>query len=222
MKHHPSNKLLKAYADGSIDACNGLTLAAHVETCSHCHSKIEEFEAQASQVLVEQDVEVDFDQDEMESMFNDIISLDKPSAITKVKPAVKIAVNGKEFFLPKSLHNVSSRLSDWKSYGGKVYTAHLDIGEQERVSLLYITGGVQVPQHTHKGVETTLVLHGSFSDEEGQYSAGDFTVADASTKHAPRTEDGQDCLCLTVLSDPMVFTQGVARIFNMFGRGLYP
>ncbi|MEZ9916332.1 ChrR family anti-sigma-E factor [Vibrio breoganii] len=222
MKHHPSNELLKAYADGSIDACNGLTLAAHVETCSHCHSKIEEFEAQASQSLMEQDAEVDFDQNMMEAMFNDIISIDKQSAITKPKSAVKIEVNGKQFFLPKSLQNVSTRLSDWKSYGGKVYTAHLDIGEQERVSLLYITGGVQVPQHTHKGVETTLVLHGSFSDEEGQYRAGDFTVADASIKHAPRTEEGQDCLCLTVLSDPMVFTQGVARIFNMFGRGMYP
>ncbi|MDW3642705.1 transcriptional regulator, partial [Vibrio sp. 1291-1] len=26
----------------------------------------------------------------------------------------------------------------------------------------------------------------------------------------------------TVLTEPMIFTQGVARIFNLFGKGLYP
>ncbi|GAD90833.1 putative anti-sigma factor [Vibrio halioticoli NBRC 102217] len=223
MKNHPSEELLKAYADGSIDACNGLTLAAHLETCEHCHSKVDELESQASQIMMEPDAEIDIEQSMMDEIFNNIVCLSKDkTSLNTQKPSVKIEVNGKSFVLPKSLRGVSKRLSEWKSYGGKVYTAHLDLGEEERVSLLYIAGGVQVPQHTHKGVETTLVLHGSFSDEEGYYSEGDYIVADGSIKHSPRTEEGQDCLCLTVLSEPMVFTQGVARVFNIFGKGMYP
>ncbi|MPW37036.1 ChrR family anti-sigma-E factor [Vibrio sp. B1Z05] len=222
MKHHPSNELLKAYASGTIDACNGVTLAAHLEMCPHCQSKVQEFEELASQSLIDVEPEVELELADMEAMFNDIISLDRKPDMKVAKPAVTIEVNGKQFSLPQSLQNVSQRLSEWKSYGGKVYTAQLDIGEQERLSLLYITGGVQVPQHTHKGIETTLVLHGRFHDEIGQYKEGDFTVADASIKHAPRTDEGQDCLCLTLLSDTMIFTQGAARIFNMFGRGMYP
>lgn len=66
------------------------------------------------------------------------------------------------------------------------------------------------------------MLHGSFGDEDGEYQAGDFLLRDASVKHSPRTKADTDCLCLTVLTEPMVFTQGVARIFNMFGRGMYP
>jgi putative transcriptional regulator len=222
MKNHPSNELLLAYSDGTIDACNGLTLAAHLETCQHCREQIAELESQASISLQNEPIESTIDEAMMNEMFNNIVNLDKKALVPKLNLGVNVEVNGKKFALPKSLHRVSRHLGEWKNYGGKVYSAHLDIGEDERVSLLYIAAGVQVPQHTHKGVETTLVLHGSFSDESGEYHAGDFTVADASVKHTPKTEEGQDCLCLTVLSDPMVFTQGVARVFNMFGRGMYP
>ncbi|GAD81029.1 ChrR family anti-sigma-E factor [Vibrio ezurae] len=222
MKHHPSNELLQAYASGSIDACNGVTVAAHLEMCPHCRSKVQEYEAVASQSFTEQIPEVDLEAAAMEAMFNDIVSLDKKPSVNPVRQAVNIEVNGKQFILPHSLRNLSQRLGEWKSYAGKVYTAQLDIGEQQRLSLLYISGGVQVPQHTHKGVETTLVLHGQFHDEAGLYNKGDYTVADASVKHAPCTEEGQDCLCLTLLSDTMVFTQGAARLFNRFGRGMYP
>ncbi len=230
MKHHPSIELLKAYADGTIDACNGITLASHLETCPQCQAKVEELEARrAAQVFDEQeyvpeaavsavsDIPAD-----MEQMLSGITSLKRTALVPRLDTDVKVTVNGKDFVLPRALHRLSRNLGEWKSYGGKVFSAHFDIGESERVSLLYISGGVQVPQHTHKGLETTLVLHGRFSDEDGEYKEGDYIVADGTTKHAPRTEEGEDCLCLTVLSDPMVFTQGAARIFNMFGRGMYP
>ncbi|WP_261816810.1 ChrR family anti-sigma-E factor [Vibrio gallicus] len=223
MKHHPSIELLTAYANGTIDACNGITIASHLETCPQCQAEVEKLEAkQASQEFehfpqAQQDMSFD-----MEQMFNDITNLQPASLVPRIDGDIKVTVNGKEFVLPRALHSLTHRLNDWKSYGGKVYSANFDIDENERVSLLYISGGVQVPQHTHKGIETTLVLHGRFVDEEGEYQEGDFTIADSTTRHSPRTEVGQDCLCLTVLSEPMVFTQGPARIFNLFGRGMYP
>lgn len=113
-------------------------------------------------------------------------------------------------------------MGEWKSYGGKVYSAQVDLGEEARVNLMYISEDVRIPQHTHKGQESTLVLHGGFSDEDGHYEVGDVLVRDASVKHSPFTKPGEDCLCLTVLTEPMIFTQGVARIFNMFGKGMYP
>lgn len=230
MKHHPSIELLKAYADGTIDACNGITLASHLETCPQCQAKVEEFEAlRAAQVFDEQEFVPDAVESvshelplEMDQMLSDITGLKRTPLVPRLNTDVKVTVNGKEFVLPKALHRLSQNLGEWKSYGGKVFSANFDIGEAERVSLLYITGGVQVPQHTHKGLETTLVLHGQFSDEDGEYHEGDYMVSDGSVKHSPKTKEGVDCLCLTVLSDPMVFTQGAARIFNMFGRGMYP
>lgn len=72
---------------------------------------------------------------------------------------------------------------------------------------MYISEDVRIPQHTHKGQESTLVLHGGFSDEDGHYEVGDVLVRDASVKHSPFTKPGEDCLCLTVLTEPMIFTQ---------------
>lgn len=77
------------------------------------------------------------------------------------------------------------------------------------------------PKIIHKP-RPTLVLHGGFSDENGHYDVGDFMQHDGQICHSPSTPQDQDCLCLTVLTEPMVFTQGVARIFNLFGKGLYP
>lgn len=53
---------------------------------------------------------------------------------------------------------------------------------------MYIAEDVKIPQHTHRGMESTLILHGGFSDEDGHYEAGDYLVKDASIKHSPYTQ----------------------------------
>ncbi|MEQ3492073.1 ChrR family anti-sigma-E factor [Vibrio sp. SSH13-20] len=220
MNKHPDNNLLEAYASGSIDAVSGLVVATHLENCSICRAYVNQLEAAQANVVVD-DISPEYDA-EFDSMFNDIITAEpKPDSII-IKDVAKVAVAGKDFKLPKTLSRFSDLVGEWKSYGGKVYSAQLDLGEDARVNLMYISEDVRIPQHTHKGQESTLVLHGGFSDEDGHYEVGDMLVRDASVKHSPFTKPGEDCLCLTVLTEPMIFTQGVARIFNLFGKGMYP
>jgi len=219
MKYHPEAALLESYVRGQISAVDGVTVTTHLETCSSCRSIVDKLEAKEAQLLENTDSEYDI---AFDAMMDDILELPPIEMKVSEKKIGSIQVNGKTFELPKSLSRFTENMSEWRSYGGKVFSSTIDLGEAERVNLLYISEGVQVPQHTHKGKESTLVLHGSFSDEDGEYHKGDFLVADGSIKHSPRTAKGQDCLCLTVLSEPMVFTQGVARVFNMFGHGMYP
>ncbi|WED22445.1 ChrR family anti-sigma-E factor [Vibrio sp. JC009] len=220
MSYHPSEEMLLAYADGTIDACNGVAVAAHLEVCHECKFKVESLEEELSKELA-CFPDMDFD-DDFEAMLEGITALPKDNTQVKTEANSHIEVNGKSFVLPRSLSRLSRRITKWHSYGGKVYSAQLKVDEPARMNLLYINKGVTVPQHTHKGIESTLVLHGSFRDENGTYKAGDFIVTDGSVKHSPETPEDQDCLCLTILTEPMVFTQGVARVFNMFGRGMYP
>ncbi|MGR5156032.1 ChrR family anti-sigma-E factor [Vibrio owensii] len=220
MNKHPDKILLEAYASGSIDAVSGLVVATHLETCSKCRAYVNEFEAEQASVAVS-DIASEYDAD-FDIMFNDIISAEPTPESVVIKDIAKVEVAGKDFKLPKTLSRFSDLVGEWKSYGGKVYSAQLDLGEDARVNLMYISEDVRIPQHTHKGQESTLVLHGGFSDEDGHYEAGDMMVRDGSVKHSPFTKPGEDCLCLTVLTEPMIFTQGVARIFNMFGKGMYP
>ena len=220
MNKHPDNNLLEAYASGSIDAVSGLVVATHLETCSKCRAYVNQLEAARADVVIESSV-MEYDV-EFDSMFNDIITAEPKSDSIIIKDVARVAVAGKDFKLPKTLSRFSDLVGEWKSYGGKVYSAQIDLGEDARVNLMYISEDVRIPQHTHKGQESTLVLHGGFSDEDGHYEVGDVLVRDASVKHSPVTKAGEDCLCLTVLTEPMIFTQGVARIFNLFGKGMYP
>ncbi len=219
MNKHPDNKLLEAYASGSIDAVSGLVVATHLETCSKCRDFVNRVEAEQANVV--SDIPCGYIP-EFDEMFNNIVTSPPMTDSVIIRDSAKVSVAGKSFELPKTLSRFSDLVGSWRSYGGKVYSAQIDFGEDARVNLMYISENVQIPQHTHKGIESTLILHGGFSDEDGEYEEGDLMIRDGSIKHSPCTKVGEDCLCLTVLTEPMIFTQGVARIFNMFGKGLYP
>jgi putative transcriptional regulator len=220
MSYHPSEEMLRTYIEGEIDAASSFAIATHVEVCPDCQKQCECLEVQAGEELCASDASI---LDDMSAMFDKIVALEEDAEPFKFNRKVKtVTVNNKQFSLPLSLSRFVNDIGEWKSYGGKVYSAEVNLGEDARVNLLYISEDVQIPQHTHKGLESTLVLYGGFSDEDGHYQVGDFMVKDASVKHSPYTKQGEECLCLTVLTEPLLFTQGVARIFNRFGKGLYP
>lgn len=220
MSYHPEKSVLEAYAQGTLDDVTAFTIATHIETCPKCRSKVNELEESCGEELVNASTQT---ADSFEDMLTNILSLEpSDEPFRPVRKPTFIEVNGKSFRLPLSLSRFREQIGEWKSYGGKVYSAPIEISTEARVNLMYISEGVAIPQHTHKGLESTLVLHGSFSDEDGEYQVGDYLLKDASVKHSPFTKQGEDCLCLTVLTDPMLFTQGVARVFNLFGKGMYP
>ncbi|GLT17202.1 transcriptional regulator [Vibrio zhanjiangensis] len=220
MSYHPELDTLKMYAAGELSAVDGLTIATHLETCQECKEKVAEYEQHFGETLnlVRGEQDPSFD-----AMLVNIVGLEPDgSSVNLFRKPITIKVQGKTFSLPLSLSRFEDKIGRWRNYGGKVFSAPIDICDSVRVNLLYISEGVSIPQHTHKGMESTLILHGGFSDETGHYEAGDYLVKDGSDKHSPYTKDGEDCLCLTVLTEPMMFTQGVARIFNLFGKGMYP
>ena len=105
--------------------------------------------------------------------------------------------------------------------GGKDDSAaglQLDEGEIH-TSLLHIDPGGSVPEHTHNGFELTLLLAGSFTDEQGEYVAGDFIMLDKRHQHHPVSEHG--CLCYTVANDSLHFTQGINKLLNPIGSFIY-
>ncbi len=137
MNKHPDNNLLEAYASGSIDAVSGLVVATHLETCSKCRAYVNQLEAAQADVVIESSV-MEYDV-EFDSMFNDIINAEPKSDSIIIKDVARVAVAGKDFKLPKTLSRFSDLVGEWKSYGGKVYSAQIDLGEDARVNLMYIS-----------------------------------------------------------------------------------
>jgi anti-sigma factor ChrR (cupin superfamily) len=63
-------------------------------------------------------------------------------------------------------------------------------------------GGI-VPDHVHQDIEQTYVLEGSFGDQEGMATAGDFIWRPAGNRHEAYSPDG--CLILGFFLKPNNF-----------------
>ncbi|SHK34614.1 anti-sigma factor, putative, ChrR family, partial [Lutimaribacter pacificus] len=72
--------------------------------------------------------------------------------------------------------------------------------------------------HSHKGLELTLVLQGSFSDATGRFGIGDVEVADQDLEHTPMAGEGPPCICLAATSMPLKFNAFLPRLLQPLFR----
>jgi len=226
IKHHPSNDLLISYVDGNLPASLSAGIAIHLEMCPQCQSQVA--------LLTEQKAEQSFEQfnvnlptvestelPELSSVsFDEMISnITESDDVVESQLNIEkvIEIKGNKFKLPGVLNNINIGKA---SHVGKLTRARLQLNEGEiHSSLLCIDPGGSVPEHTHKGFELTVLLAGSFSDEEGEYVKGDFILLDQENHHHPYSEKG--CLCYTVANDALHFTQGLNKLLNPIGSFIY-
>ncbi|NOJ06776.1 ChrR family anti-sigma-E factor [Vibrio splendidus] len=228
IKHHPNAAILKDFVDGTLADSVSLIVSSHVELCEHCQQQVNMLTAQAADSVFESDTSgLQLSDSEMDAFLSDDgefdfdaiaqITADSSQAI-EVKPEVQqVTVADTTFTIPRALNSVARK--DWMNLG-KISRARLDFDDEaHHTSLLHIDKDGQVPCHTHKGFEITLLLEGSFEDEMGVYNKGDFIWLDGDHTHQPATKEG--CVCLTVSSDALYFTKGVSQLFNPLGKYIY-
>lgn len=210
IKHHPAPDLLAAHAKGLLPAATSAALAAHVEACSYCQALCDKLEQDAAGEELGEVMALD------DSLFDTLLLRldDAPAPAAVPAKNATLTVNGESFTLPRALRPLAGRLGSWRRLGSKVWSADVDLGEKAaKASFLYIDSHTRIPKHTHGGEELTLVLSGHIKDESGRYQEGDFTHLDQHHEHQPYTEDAP-CLCLTVLTAPLVFTGPLGRLAN--------
>ncbi|MGI2260161.1 ChrR family anti-sigma-E factor [Shewanella sp. GXUN23E] len=215
---HPSDALLQAHVAGELPLALTTAVAAHCELCEVCKARTAQLSDKFAQELF--DV-APFGATEL-SEFDAVTML---TGITAMEPAIEstpvlspqIAIGGDTYSLPRVFRH---QLQDnWKGIG-KVNRLRLATGENRaRASLLHIAAGGEIPAHTHKGQEVTLLLAGEFSDEYSNYQPGDFIVMSSEHEHAPRTASG--CLCYTLVDAPLYFTKGISKLLNPIGELIY-
>lgn len=228
IKHHPKFTLLKSFVDGDLPASLAAGVAMHADMCPICQQKILQLTDQVAEAIFEQDLlgetnitenETSFEASQMS--FDDIINNITASddiAPAKVMPSERlITFKGMKYTLPNTLRNMDLGRT---AQIGKLSRARINLGEGEiHTNLLHIGPGGSIPEHTHKGFELTLLLAGTFADDQGEYVAGDFIMLDKRHQHQPATEKG--CLCYTVANDALHFTQGINKLLNPIGAFIY-
>lgn len=219
IKFHPGMALLEQYTDGSLHADIALAVAAHIDLCPQCQQLHQDLNNDYGTQLEQADV-MPAD-DNLQDMLQHILQHDQAVATPlHHADAEPIVVNQRQFMLPRSLQRLGKKHGKWLTLGG-IATAKIPAGADYHVSLLYISKDTAVPQHTHRGLEMTLILSGKIVDENGVYQAGDLLINSPDDTHTPRTMADEDCLCLSVLSAPLQFKKGLTRLLNPLQQFFY-
>ena len=206
IKHHVSDDLLMAYASGNLAEGFSIAVAAHVSMCDHCRSTLESLNAVGG-AFMERDTNVTVDACAFSK------TLERINACQSVpQPKEK-----RKSDFPEPLSDyVGHSLADitWQPLGMGVKQAMLETSEDATARLLYIPAGAEMPDHSHRGLELTLVLEGAFADENDYFAKGDVEIADGSTNHTPVAMDGKPCICLAVTEAPLKFRKMFHRLIQ--------
>ena len=118
--------------------------------------------------------------------------------------------------LPKYVRGLLPNSLRWRNLSSSLKVAPISVGEtNHELALHKISAGGRAPDHGHNGQEITVVLKGSFSDDDGVYQTGDFLIKEPGESHRPIAAQNEDCICLSVLAAPIKL-KGLKRVFNPF------
>jgi len=211
----PDETLLVEYASGALSTAPSIAVTTHLKYCDKCRNAVGALgfiggsllecleEEEVSEGLLGQIL------DRIEILEEHPSSLESKEQVATVDP---VAAG-----LPEFVRNLlpSERLS-WRNLTSSLEVAPIQIGERDfELSLHRIHPGGKAPEHDHRGKEITVVLRGSFSDEDGVYHPGDFLVREQGDTHRPYAARNEECVCLSVLEAPIKLT-GIKSVFNPF------
>ncbi|MGI9367934.1 MAG: ChrR family anti-sigma-E factor [Ruegeria sp.] len=205
--HHIPDNILASYASGSLPRPYALVVAAHVSLCADCRASLEAHQAVGGALIdTTQSVTVSGD------LKADVLAhLDDP---IEVEPAFR-----RDGIYPGPVvEALKGKPPRWKKLGMGVRQNILSADSEGSVRLLYIPPGQAVPDHSHKGLELTLVLQGSFSDETGRFGVGDVEIGDESLEHTPVADLGDPCICLAATDAPLRFNALMPRLLQPLFR----
>mgnify|MGYP001446568996 CR=1 FL=1 len=121
--------------------------------------------------------------------------------------------------LVNKLINADDKPPNWRRLSGSVDMARLKTGQDNfEVALHRICAGGKTPKHDHGGLEYTVVLKGSFSDELSVYSEGDFILRKPGDTHQPMGAQNGECICLSAQSAPIKLTSPWGFMMNNWLR----
>lgn len=110
----------------------------------------------------------------------------------------------------RALLERSAEAGAWKLSGlPGIRKLPVKAGPARRAAQTYLVkfaAGVRFPAHHHEGLETVLLMAGSYTDDTGKrYATGDLHLMEPGTAHSFTIEKDEDCVAATVLHGGLNF-----------------
>ncbi|WP_299980364.1 ChrR family anti-sigma-E factor [uncultured Pseudoteredinibacter sp.] len=216
INHHPDEATLLSYAAGALSQPFVVLIDCHLQQCPQCHEKIFKAEAIAGE-FIEHSPPIEASNCEAlrDSFFATLNSEPAPQPLApsgssehQLPAEVAVVLSGRDQKLPwrlivPGMHSITLNSSDLHSSGSSL-------------KLLRIAPGRNLPLHSHRGSELTMVLRGAFQDELGCFRAGDVADLDHEIEHQPITIGNEACTCLIAVDAPLEFKSLVPNLLQPF------
>ncbi|MEM8595950.1 MAG: ChrR family anti-sigma-E factor [Pseudomonadota bacterium] len=212
--HNAPTEMLADYASGAVSPGLSLLLASHLTYSPESRAEVALYEGVGGALLA----------DEAPAAMAATALSDALAAIDALGRETEMLSNGEEPASSRDIATLPQPVRDlldeegvalnWQFRLPGVSEMVLPGFAGERVSLLRARPGSGIPQHTHEGVELTLVLSGALEDDGEVYRRGDLAVNTEDHDHRPRILDGETCICLVVMTGQMRFTGRFSRALN--------
>ena len=210
-RHHPRDELLLDYSSGALGEAWSLAIATHAALCSQCRHSISFMENIGGSLLDEISPDAINPSD-----FDDLLSRLNTTADEEKVSSEEVPANTSRPMLPQPLRGYLGCDIDqlkWRPMGLGAYQIIIPTSETGVTArLLRIPKGRPVPEHSHGGLELTVLLAGAFSDSTGNYGRGDLQEADETLRHQPHAAPGEDCICLAITDAPLKFSSFGVRL----------
>ena len=204
--------LLMDYAAGSLDEAQSMIVATHLTLSPDSRKFVEVCESVGGGLMDDcAPAEMSANSlDDVLGKLNNTIHVQTTHTPCKMLDDMQI---------PRPLQSYIKDKEDlpWKKIFSGLYSYDLKVPSQySKARMLKIDPGTKTPQHSHGGIEITLMLDGAAYDETGSYKRGDMIVMDERVTHQPVADEKLGCVCLVVNTDPMKFTSWPGRLINPF------
>ena len=121
--------------------------------------------------------------------------------------------------LPVTLRShLKNKKIKWKSFKDVKVASILAKENNEKLELIHVMPGAKIPQHTHEGNESFLVLHGSYSDEYGNYEQGSVQVRSDDHNHTPIGHAQTGCIGLAYTHGKIKFSGKFGKLLNLIAN----
>ncbi len=216
--HHPDEATLLSYAAGVLPESFDILLACHLRECEHCRAGVAEAE-QLGGLLLEaiEPVTVHSWAGELGQLEAEpqLLCNPRPDLICVPSPELNDPTQRQQP-LPAPLQQLLAQGDTdlpWRWLAPGIQQIRLATSDGG-LRLLKIAPGISIPRHSHQGSELTLILQGTYRDEQGRFRAGDLSDAAPELEHQPITEEPGPCICLVATDAPLRYRSLIASLLQ--------
>lgn len=212
--HHPDPATLVAYAAGTLPNAISCVVACHLTLCRECADHARWLGVLGGVMLEE------IKPSPADTAFAErAVAQWRPDGPPAAGPVDRVSTPDiDDPVLPRPLARYlgkSVKEIPWRTVvkGVRQHWVKLPKGAGQ-IRLLRLTPGKVLLEHTHTGMELTLVLQGVYGDHTGEYLRGDVIEWTEGTLHQPHAGGDQDCICLIASENTPRFNRLIARLMR--------